>query len=133
MSSNYCGIGTLVVDPETKDIGGKQATKIRFAVKAGSKKNEDRFVNMLCFGYDTETAARLRTGDRIFVSGPLEVETYISKKTKQKVLSDAMGFGSRINRVVHSPTFFAGAKTEAEAAPEAPATAGKGPLDDLDL
>lgn len=135
MSSNFSAVGTLVQDPEQITIKDKAATKIRFAVKATSKRNEDRFINMLCMGYDAETAGRLRKGDRIFIAGPLEVTSYTSKKTKQKVTADEMGFGARILKILHSPSFF-GEEAEAPADDSAPpddVPAGKGPLDDLDL
>jgi single-stranded DNA-binding protein len=135
MSNSIGCIGTLVQDPESLTIKDKPATKIRFAVKATSKKYTDRFVNMLCMGYDSDTAQRLRKGDQVFVTGPLECEEYVSKKTKERVKSDVMGFGSRIAKVVKSPSFFGGGdQAPADAAePTGPATQGAGPLDDLDF
>lgn len=139
MSNNYSCVATLVMDPETLTIKDKAATKIRCAVKATSKKHTDRFFNMLCMGYDAETAGRLAKGDRIFVSGPLEQEEYTSKKQKgAMVKADVMGFGARILKVLHSPTFFGGKPAPAEGAedfgpPDPPAAPGSGPLDGLDF
>jgi single-stranded DNA-binding protein len=136
MSNNYTAVVTLVQDPEGLTLKDKPATKIRFAVKATSKKNNDRFVNMLNTGYDAETAGRLAKGDQILITGPLEQEEYFSKKTKQKVLADVMGFGSRILKVIKSPSFFGDSKPPADDGPppdDATPATGKGPLDDLDL
>jgi single-stranded DNA-binding protein len=138
MSSSYTCAATVVQDPESLELGGKPAVKLRLVDKALSKKHEDRFFNALLFGYDAETAARLRKADKILITGTLALTSYVSKKTRQKVQADEMGFGTRILRVLQSPTFFGeAAEGDAPPADDAPADdttpAGKGPLDDLDL
>jgi single-stranded DNA-binding protein len=136
MGSSFTAVVTVVQDPETLELGGKPCTKLRLVDKALSKKHEDRFFNMLCFGYDAETAGRLAKGDKIHVTGTLALTSYVSKKTKQKVTADEMGFGSRILQVIQSPSFFEGKKDAAEPPPAAesdfgPGTTGAGPLDDI--
>jgi single-stranded DNA-binding protein len=140
MSSIYACVATVVQDPESLELGGKSAVKLRLVDKALSKRHEDRFFNAILFGYDAETAARLARGDQIFISGTLALTSYTSKKTKQKVQADEMGFGTRIMRVLKSPTFFGEASKEApadEPAFDPTSSAGvagvAGPLDDLDL
>lgn len=136
--SSYACVATVVQDPEKLDLGGKPCTKLRCVDKALSKKHEDRFFNALLFGYDAETGGRLRKGDKVFIAGTLALTSYVSKKTGQKVQADEMGFGTRILKVVHSPSFFgeAGDAPDTSDAPppaDAKTTPGKGPLDDLDL
>ena len=134
MSSSYTCAATIVQDPETITLGGKEAVKLRCVDKALSKKHEDRFFNALLFGYDAETAARLRKADKILITGTLALTSYTSKKTKQKVQADEMGFGTRILRVLHSPSFFGEeAATDPESTPaEVTATIpGSSPLDDM--
>jgi single-stranded DNA-binding protein len=137
--SNYSCVATVVQEPESLTLGGKECTKLRLVDKALSKKHEDRFFNALLFGYDAETGKRLAKGDKIFIAGTLALTSYVSKKTKAKVQADEMGFGTRILKVIQSPTFFgeskadAGGEAEGDGPPADDVPAGKGPLDDLDL
>lgn len=108
MSSSYTVAATLVMDPEALELGGKSCTKIRVVDKAISKRAEDRFMNAILHGMDSETARRLAKGDMILLTGTLQLTSYMSKKTKQKVTADEFGFGTRILRVLKSPTFFEG-------------------------
>lgn len=110
MSSSYTVAATLVQDPEALELGGKQCTKIRVVDKAISKKAEDRFINAILHGMDSDTARRLAKGDQILLTGTLQLTSYVSKKTKQKVTADEFGFGTRILRVLKSPSFFEGGK-----------------------
>lgn len=133
MSSSYTCAATVVQDPEKLTLGGKDAAKLRLVDKALSKKHEDRFFNAILFGYDAETAGRLAKGDKILITGTLALTSYKSKKTGQKVTADEMGFGTRILRVLHSPTFFGEGPAGDEPAEAEDVAPGKGPLDDLDL
>lgn len=141
MSSIYACVATVVQDPESLELGGKPAVKLRLVDKALSKKHKDRFFNAILFGYDAETAGKLRKADKIYIAGTLALTEYTSKKTKQKVQSDEMGFGTRIIRVIQSPTFFGEAPAEGGGGEDPAfdpdstgvANGGAGPLDDLDL
>lgn len=125
----------LVNDPAEVDVKGKKATRVRFVIKAPSKRYKDRFVNGLLFGKDGEDAMRLAKGDVVQVSGQLCVGSYFSKKEKREVDADEMGFGWRIERILQSKTFFGQAEpaAEAPAEPEEPVAKGASPLDNLDL
>lgn len=135
MSSSYTCVAVVVQEPEKLVMGGKPTTKLRLVDKAISKRHEDRFFNALLGGFDAETAGRLAKGDKILITGTLAINKYTSKKTGKEVLSDEMGFGTRILRVIQSPTFFGegqGEKAEDRNAPPADVVpAGPGPLDDI--
>jgi single-stranded DNA-binding protein len=127
----------LCRDPETIQMGEREATKVRVADNTGSR-NETRFFNVLFTGRDAETANRLRQGDKIIVTGQLVVNSYKAKKDGkgvkkgQTMTSDEMPF-ARLMEVVKSPSFFSDEEPAAKesANTEAPDLEADDPLADV--
>ena len=130
MSNVFTAVVNLCADPAPLTIGDKEAMKLRLADNTG-RKNGARFFGMLVTGSDVEKATRLRSGDKIVVSGQLVVNEFTAKKAGKgykkgdKLKGDEMPYG-RILEVIKSDTYFADTDTPTDA-PE-----GK-PADDSDV
>jgi single-stranded DNA-binding protein len=121
MSNSGTFIVNLGKDPEELQLGERTLVKLRCAEKAGGKKAITRWFTALVSGLDASTAMRLRSGDRIAVTGELALTEYTKKGGKGKgetVREDEMPFAKILN-VIKSPSFFS--DTDAAPALDAPA------------
>lgn len=134
MANSYTGFVNLGRDPEPLTLGGRECYKLRCAEKAASKKAITRWFTAIVGGPDTATAARLRSGDTIAITGELALTEYTPKAGKnkgQKQTEDEMPF-AKIMRVVKSPSFFSDDEAPA-GEPTADAPEGDTPPDLSDL
>ncbi len=110
MSNTFTAIVNLCRDPEAITFGERECQKLRLADNTGSK-NDARFFGAIVSGYDAQTAAKLRSGDQIVITGQLAATSYKAKKAGKNVKkgdtikSDEMPF-AKIMQVIKSPTFF---------------------------
>lgn len=118
MSNSFTAVVNLCRDPEPITFGERECMKLRCADNTGSK-NDARFFGAIVSGYDAQTAAKLKSGDKIVISGQLCATSYKAKKAGKNVKkgdtlkSDEMPF-AKIIEVVRSPSFFGGAPDESE-------------------
>jgi len=93
-------LGRLTKDPETKAVGETSVTEIslvtneRFTTKAGEKKEESEFHNLVAWGKMGEVIAQYKKkGEELYVEGKKKTRTWEHEgKTQYKVEIVVSGF-----------------------------------------